>query len=110
MAWKFINLRLTSDDKPGLAKFIKKCKDDVGDCLRELAIANCKLSISWVDEKTAWCVTVSPTKQSKLNKDCSMSSWSDDWVEAIYMTGYKVLVLAESGSWEKIASSQEDWG
>jgi len=109
-AWKFINLRLTKDDKPGLKKFRETCNNDVGECLKELAISQCKLSISWVDDKAAWCVTVSATKQSKQNQNCSMTSWSDDWEEAIFMTGYKVITLAQSGSWSDLADAAEDWG
>lgn len=108
--WKMISVRIESSEKD---KFLHWCEENpmsATDILEELGGRLYKLSASWVDSNQAWVVTVSGTKDSNKNKNQSMSSWSNDVMEALYMTIYKVLVICEDKDWESYESASGSWG
>lgn len=108
--WKFVNMRLTSDDEPELKKFALKYKSDVSAVVIELLSSGYKISITWVDDKESFIVTLTPTESCPYNAKSSMSSWSDDVIEAVMMAGYKNYVLADGKDWADAERGKDGWG
>ena len=108
--WKFVNIRLSSEDLDGLNHFIKQFDGTAIDALEELNTTGYKVSHSWQDKQTAFNVTVSGTDNSPANYQRSMSTYSDDLDQAIMMTLYKVMVVCEGKDWEKYEKDSSNWG
>jgi len=104
-----VNIQLTQADKAPLEKFAEGYKYDVVHAINQLGGSGIKVSITWVDDSNSWCVTLTGSPSSKHNKDRFMSSWSDDWVEALFMGLYKHEVVCDNGSWVEHATSAK-WG
>lgn len=109
MAHKFINVQLSEKDKPRLEAYAEHYNGDAVEMAYELTAQGYKLSISWIDDRNSFCVTVSGSKRTKFNKEHSMTSWSDDLTEACFMAGYKHEELAKKGDWEGLHVSTT-WG
>lgn len=108
--WQFANVKLTEKDKPKLIRFSGEFDDNPMNILTEIASRQYKLSVSWVDKQNSFVVSVSGTENSKINNGVTMTSWSDDVEEAIFMTGYKVLEVTQDGVWLEYAEESSNWG
>lgn len=108
--WEFVNIRLTSDDRPKLVEMLAEYNGFVRDILADVLELGYKVSASWIDDKSSYIVTVSGNDKTPDNNRQSVTSWSSDLDEAYIMSGYKVLVLAQGKAWKDIASSDSNWG
>lgn len=108
--WTFIHYKIPREDESKLKDYIKSCKDSVDTPITVFASQGYKISISWVDDKNSYVVTVSPKEGSKVNSKSSLPSWSDDWQEAIFMCGYKHEVLCDGGDWTPLLDKDDNWG
>jgi len=68
-----------------------------------------KISISWVVNSNAFCVSLIGTPTSKTNDGVIMTSWSDDLEEAILIAAYKHLEMCGDGAWPTRDDTQR-WG
>lgn len=108
--WQFIDVKLETEDKPKLEKFAKEYKLDVEAILTEISAMGYKLSISYVDKQNSFVVSVSGNDRTKHNNGCTMTSWSDDVIEALFMAAYKVIVVTDRGIWSEYATDTSNWG
>lgn len=105
-----VNVSLTEKDKGKFQSWVSDLDFKLEDLLSEFGSRGYKLGISWIDRQNAWCVSVTGSENAKLNSGFTMSSWSDDVLEAILMSLYKITVVCENKVWEDYASSNERWG
>lgn len=68
-----------------------------------------KVSITWVVDSNAFCVSVIGTDDCSHNKDTILTSWSDDLEEAVMIAAYKHFEMCGDGSWPTNANGQR-WG
>ena len=68
-----------------------------------------KLSIVWVTDSNAFCLSVIGTDDMRVNADAIMSSWSDDLEETFMIAAYKHFVLCDNGEWPT-ANNGSRWG
>lgn len=108
--WNFVEIKLVSDDKPALDEYMKSHKNDPTSILTEVASYGYKISISWVDDRNAYVVSVSGRDGGKKNANATVTSWSDDLNEAIGMAGYKVVKLTGGEEWAEYATTLGEWG
>ena len=107
---QFINLRLTIADRNSVEKFASEFKDDAFAVLEELHIRGYKVSSSWIDKQNAYVVSVTGTERSQKNEHATITSWSDDLKECVFLAGYKVLVIAGDKDWTSLDESVSNWG
>jgi len=108
--WKFIELKLEKDDKQRMADFIDEYDGNVWQAVEDVLELQYKVSISWVSTHSSYCVTVSGNEKTGINDRSSITSWSDDLVEAYAMMSYKVLTVCKSGDWKEYAQEKAIWG
>lgn len=107
--WAFVNVPLSVADKPALDFFIEEQGGDSNLIIQELTAQQYKISIAWVDSRNSFCVTMSGGRDHPRNPAQSMSAWSDDINEAVWMLGYKHLQICKSGEWKDFETSAA-WG
>lgn len=108
--FKYVNIKLTPADKKPLETWAKEQDWDILTAVDELASRKYKLGVTWSDKQNSWCVSITGQEGAKQNALRSMSSWSSDWVEALIIGLYKVLVVCNDGRWEDFEADQETWG
>ncbi len=108
--WTFITIKLSQDDKPELEAFIKGYNKHFLDVITDVLAMGYKVSLNWIDKQNAFVVSVSGTNESAQNKGATVTSWSDELSEAIFMMGYKALVLGKSKTWVEIQTDSSNWG
>lgn len=108
--WEFVEIKLDKEDKKPLAEYMKELNDDPVEMLTAISALGYKVSVSWVDKQNSFVVSVSGRKDTKYNNGLSVSSWSDNLIEAIGMAAYKVIKLTDSGDWKEHATESSNWG
>lgn len=108
--WKFVEIKLVKEDKKALEKYAEQFKGNMVDMIEQLCSYQYKISISWVDKQNSYVVSVSGTDHSKDNDNRTLTSWSDDVIEAVEMALYKVEVICSGGNWDDHATEQSNWG
>lgn len=105
----FSPLRLTSDDEKRFTDWIKAESVDALDCLKRLTGDGFKVTMTYVFDQNAWCVSLVGTETTKKHKDVVMTSWSDDLGEAIAIGAYKHYIVCDGGEWPS-ADTTLRWG
>lgn len=106
--WELVNVRLDETHTAALAEFVKALDGNATAALRLMIEDGYKVSVTYIEKNEAFCVTVSGASDGKRNASKSMSSFSDDLQEAIFMTAFKQQILFERGNWK--ANKKDNWG
>lgn len=106
--WNLINVRLDETHTADLANFVKSLDGDATEALRIMLEDGYKVSVSYIEKNEAFCVTISGREGMKYNSNSSMSSFSDDLQEAIFMTAFKHGILFSRKQWA--ANKKDNWG
>lgn len=110
--WKgFININLTPDDKPELAKFRKANKDALDVPLGDLLRDDVSISLKWDSKSECFMAAMRCDNPSSPNGGYCITSRSRDFVEAYWMSLYKHFVICE-GDWSQHSDSDDGffWG
>lgn len=97
--WTMINARLSKNDKEKFHKAVTDSGLTAHDAVIELLGGGYKVSVSFVVDRSSFVFTVTGPKDHRLNAEKSMTSWSDDLEEAMYMGWYKVRLMFADGEW-----------
>lgn len=108
--WEFVEIRLQQTAAKDVEKYAQKHKNDPVSILEEITSYGYKVSISWVDDRNAYVVSVSGSDNSKNNNQTTVTSWSDSAMEALAMAGYKVVILTSGGDWKEFVTAKDNWG
>ena len=65
-----------------------------------------KVSLTFVENSNAWCVTVTGKEDAKFNSKSSLTTWSEDPLEGLVMAFFKVTVIFEGGVWKTRTESR----
>lgn len=105
----FAALSLSRDDEKKFTAWVSQNKPTAEGTISELLGAGFKISISWVTDSNAFCMSVIGTDETKQHRSMVMTTWSDDLAEVIIMAGYKHFVVCGGGEWPA-ANKGERWG
>lgn len=94
-----INVPLTTEELAQADRWIAENEMDVEEMLQGILDAGYKLSARYIDDRKAFCFTVTGTNESVTNASCSMSTWSGELSDAIGLSLWKVGVLFKFGTW-----------
>lgn len=98
--FSLIDYRLSDDELVAFDTWLAKQAADPTAILTELAAKSYKVSITFVESSDAWCVTITGKEDAKFNSKCSLTSWADEPLEALYMGAFKVLSIFDGGKWK----------
>jgi hypothetical protein len=105
----FANFTLTEDDARKFADWVQASSMQPLDALQEVIGQGYKVSVTWVMDSSAFCLSIIGTEDTKPNKNSIMTTWSDDLVEVMLLAAYKHLVLCDSGPWPTKENTRR-WG
>lgn len=107
--WNTVQARLTKAHKKKVIDFAESYDNDMQSLFDILVDDNIKLSMTYSEKQTSWIATFTRKEDHKLQKSTSMSSWSNDPVEALWITFYKHVVMFSRDVWESTEDAQA-WG
>lgn len=107
--WKFARVSVLKADKPKIDAFAEGHDHDMQMMFDILADDGIKISMSYSEKRTAWCTTLTPKEDSKLAYGVSMSSWSNDPIEAFWISAYKHVILCFREDYPT-EGEEEAWG
>lgn len=91
--WKFATVSISRQDLPKVEELAEVYENDLNQALDVLADDDVKLSMNYVEKRNSWCVTLTPKEDNKHNKEISMTSWSNNPIEALWIGLYKHIVI-----------------
>jgi len=107
--WQFLNYTLSESETIALQQFVDNDVDGILPLMDVLLGQGYKVSMTWVDQNTAFCIAVTGTENSKYNNGKSMTSWSDSLEEGLFIAVYKHLVIFGGKEWVG-QDVQKRWG
>jgi hypothetical protein len=103
--WKeHVDVRLSREAEDAYDKW-KLSEEELWDMLISLTEQGYKFSISFIIKNKSFVATFTGRVEGLKNAGMSMSSYSDDWLEAIRLLVYKHAVLTDQ-DWKGYASEQ----
>jgi hypothetical protein len=105
----FAQVQLTSADENKFTAWANDGPKNGLQAANELLGQGYKMSITWVIESNAFCVSLIGTEETAQNKNSIMTSWSDDLEECFLISAYKHLEVCNSGEWPTAANGKK-WG
>lgn len=108
--WSFVEVKIGREDKQLFQDWTQARGEVVTSMIETLCSYGYKVSVSWVDSHNSFVVSVSGSDSGKLNKQCTMTSWSDDVIEAFQLAVFKVVHVTGEGVWSDYATEKDNWG
>ena len=105
----FSTLRMSNQDEQQFTEFISSEKRTPVEWLQTLLGDGYKVSVSYVFDQNAFCLSVIGTDNTKQNKGVVMTTWSDDLEEVITMAAFKHFGMCQGGEWPTQANENR-WG
>lgn len=59
-----------------------------------------KVSMTFVEQSESWCVSLTGKKDAKFNAETTMTTWSDEPFEALFMAVFKASIIFNDGVWK----------
>lgn len=108
--WSMVNIKVDRSKVKEIEKYGEQFHNELEALVDSILSHGYKISMSYVDSRNSYIVTVSGTENSKYNNQTSMSSWSDSALEAFLLCSYKVNVITEGGKWSDYELTSSEWG
>lgn len=105
----FATLTVSRDDEKQFTAWVSKEKPTTEGIMSHLLGEGFKISISWVVDNNAFCLSIIGTDNTRQHKNMVMTTWSDDLAEVILLAGYKHFVICGGGEWPS-SGTTERWG
>jgi hypothetical protein len=106
----FVNLRLSTDQKPAFEKWAENNQADMFTYLVGMVEDGYKISINLDANNDCIIVAVTGTDGNRVNRGRCMTSRSRDAIEALLMAIFKHVVLCDGGDWGEGEDKTSDWG
>lgn len=107
---EFVTIRLDKTDKKAFTSWAEEHIDDTFTLLAQINDQGYKVSSSYDPEGKCYIVAVTGKKDTPHNANKCYTSRSSDFIESVLLALYKHWGLAQGGSWDSIAQSQDNWG
>lgn len=107
--WSFVNIRISSAQEKAFEAHCKSLDNDAIGMMNDVLSRGYKVSVRYVVDKTAFVVSVSGTDETKHGQQQTITSWSDDMLEAFAMTHFKLDKVLQWGEWVS-DERNENWG
>lgn len=98
--FNLIDYRLSDLELTQFETWLEKEAPNPTNVLTELATRDYKVSFTFVENSEAWCVSITGKEGAKFNEKSTLTSWSDEPMDALYMAAFKVFVVFNGGVWK----------
>lgn len=105
-SFNLIEYRLSDSELERFEDWVTKSHPTPIIALTGLAEKDYKVSLTFVENSNAWCVTVTGKEDAKFNSKSSLTTWSEDPLEGLVMAFFKVTVIFEGGVWKTRTESR----
>lgn len=97
--FNLIEYRLTDEQIEAFEKWVKDAKIAPVQALNYCAEKGIKVSMTFATKQEAWCVSLTGKEENKFNEGATLTTWSDDPFEALFMAIFKATVIFQDGKW-----------
>lgn len=104
--FNLIDYRLSEQQLEEFDTWVATHKPTPQGCLIGLAEKEYKVSLTFVENSEAWCISVTGKQDAKFNSASTLTTWSDEPFEGIVMAYFKVFVVFEGGVWKTKTQSR----
>lgn len=104
--FNLIDYRLSDAELDQFEEWLTKKAPSATDSLVYLAEKSYKVSLTYVENSQAWCVTVTGKEDAKFNAKSSLTTWGDEPMETLYMAVFKVAEIFGGGVWKTKTQSK----
>lgn len=104
--FNLIDYRLSDKEMEDFDTWLNKEAPNPTEVLNSLAALNYKVSFTFVESSNAWCVSITGKEGAKFNEKATLTSWSDDSLDALYVGAFKVFVVFANGIWKTKVQSR----
>lgn len=104
--YNLIDYRMSDDELTAFDKWVKDKSVDPTAQLIELAGMSYKISLTYVENSEAWCISLTGREDAKFNSKTTLTTWADDPVEGIYMAAFKATQIFKGGKWQTKTQSK----
>lgn len=105
----FASISLNKSDEKKFQAWVESQNLSAVQIAEDFLARGYKISVTWVTNNNAFCLSVIGTDECRTNKQAIMTSWSDTLEETFFIAAYKHLVMCNEGDWP-IAGTDNRWG
>lgn len=98
--FNLIDYRLSDLELEQYEAWLEKHAPNPTNILTELAGKDYKTSFTFVENSEAWCVSVTGKEGAKFNEKSTLTTWSDEPMDALYMAAFKIFEVFSGGVWK----------
>lgn len=98
--FNLIDYRLSDQELEQFESWVASQKPTPIACLSDFAEKEYKISLSFVENSEAWCISITGKPDAKFNSASTLTTWSDDPFEGIVMAHFKVFTVFSGGVWK----------
>lgn len=99
-SFNLIDYRLNDAELDAYEKSIEKSIPTLTQLLSDFAEKDYKISMSFVENSQAWCISITGKEDAKFNSSSTLTTWSDDPMDGLAMAHFKVFVVFNGGVWK----------
>lgn len=104
--FNLIDYRLSDQELSEFEAWFEEKAPNPTECLMTLAEKSIKVSLTYVENSQAWCVSLTGQKDAKFNSGSTLTTWADEPLEGLYMAYYKALYVFNGGVWKTKTQSR----
>ena len=98
--FNLIEYRLDDAQIVSFEEWVKTAKPTVKTCLNYCAEKSIKISLTFTEKNESWCCSLTGREENKHNAGTTLTTWSEDPIEALMMAVFKTNVIFEDGKWQ----------
>lgn len=103
--FNLIEYRLTDVEIEAFEAWLARDKITMPQALNYCAEKDIKTSFTFSEGKGDWCISLTGREGNRFNAGATLTTWSDDPIEAFFMAIYKSTIIFEDGKWQTRKSS-----
>lgn len=103
--WNLIEYRLEDAEIEAFEAWQAREKVSTVSALNYCAEKGIKVSFTFSEKNSNWCVSLTGTKDNRFNSGSTLTNWSDEPIEAFMMGIYKASIVFNDGVWKTRKSS-----
>lgn len=103
--FNLIEYRLTDEELEAFESWVEREKISTVSALNYCGEKDIKVSLTFTENRMAWCVSLTGREGNRFNSATTLTSWSEDAIEALLMGVFKASIIFQDGKWQTRKSS-----
>lgn len=104
-SFNLIEYRLNDTEIEAFESWVKTAKATPQGCLNYCAEKEIKVSFTFSTSTENWCISLTGREDNKFNSGATLTTWSDDAIDALFMAVFKASQVFSDGKWQTRKSS-----